>query len=190
MVNEFHSNALIPKGVTASFFTLCCIYRKITNLQRSVSFESVLSLRRSPCLVGMLFVSMERKVVLIYFYGVPLLSKKVLEEGAQYQLECGGMGDLDDAQQGSNGVGFILVVVSLSARSFVGFTSISLVGSNPSRLVDHSNYDVGLGLIIFLGQRECDTDEECYKKYPSTVPVTMICFEGYCRSQTIIMHNP
>ncbi|CAJ2670355.1 unnamed protein product [Trifolium pratense] len=46
---------------------------------------------------------------------------------------------------------------------------------------------VSLFLVVALGQRECDTDEKCYKKYPSTVPVTMICFEGYCRSQTIIM---
>ncbi|WJX76371.1 hypothetical protein P8452_59798 [Trifolium repens] len=37
---------------------------------------------------------------------------------------------------------------------------------------------VSLFLVVALGQRECDTDEECYKKYPSTIPVTMICFEG------------
>ncbi|WJX76490.1 hypothetical protein P8452_59904 [Trifolium repens] len=37
---------------------------------------------------------------------------------------------------------------------------------------------------IAVSQRKCDTDQECYKKYPNAEPGSMTCFGGYCRSLT------
>ncbi|CAJ2670559.1 unnamed protein product [Trifolium pratense] len=37
---------------------------------------------------------------------------------------------------------------------------------------------VSLFIVVVVGQRKCNTDEECYKKYPDAAPGTMTCFGG------------
>ncbi|CAJ2670353.1 unnamed protein product [Trifolium pratense] len=55
---------------------------------------------------------------------------------------------------------------------------------------------ISLFLVVVFGQRECNTDEECHKKFPlASAPMTcyeechkkfplasapMTCYEGYC----------
>jgi hypothetical protein len=45
-------------------------------------------------------------------------------------------------------------------------------------------YFIDISLILFYNKGKCDTDQECYKKYPNAEPGSMTCFGGYCRSLT------
>ncbi|WJX81948.1 hypothetical protein P8452_64774 [Trifolium repens] len=41
---------------------------------------------------------------------------------------------------------------------------------------------VSLFIVVTVGQRKCNTDQECYKKYPNAKPGSMTCFGGICSS--------
>ncbi|WJX81951.1 hypothetical protein P8452_64773 [Trifolium repens] len=41
---------------------------------------------------------------------------------------------------------------------------------------------VSLFIIVAVGHKECDTDDDCYKKYTNSIPGILKCLDGYCVS--------
>jgi hypothetical protein len=56
----------------------------------------------------------------------------------------------------------IIIYILFYSQSFTHFSNISL--------------------IFFYNKGKCNTDQECYKKYPNAKPGSMTCFGGICSS--------
>ncbi|WJX81949.1 hypothetical protein P8452_64769 [Trifolium repens] len=67
------------------------------------------------------------------------------------------------------------------------FVSLFTIAVGQSiRCKTHEDCDIVKDLtpngMVSVGHKECDTDDDCYKKYTNSIPGILKCLDGYCVS--------